>query len=40
MAYLEILQKPQQKILKLLQEPPFRKLLQDFYLAGGTGFAL
>ena len=40
MAYLEILQKPQQKILKLLQEPRFSVLWQDFYLAGGTGFAL
>ena len=40
MTYLEILQKPQQQILKLLQNPQLDALWQDFYLAGDTGFAL
>ncbi len=40
MVYLDVLQKPQQQILKLLQEPRFSVLWQDFYLAGDTGFAL
>jgi len=40
MVYLDVLQKTQQQILKLLQESRFSVLWQDFYLAGGTGFAL